>query len=207
MRKLLVVLVLLLLLAVVADVFAKQVAEEQIARRLRRTFDLSEEPSVTVGGVPFLLNVVRGEISSIEMTGDRVRSEDVRLDDVEVVIHDVRFSLSQVVDGSGEVRASGGEGTASISEASLNDALETAGAPFTLALSSGGVTATSSDGGTEAAAEVMLQGNALSVSAEGFPPIVLDLPSLGGRVTYDEVSTEENRAALDFTVQRLEISA
>ena len=205
MRKLLVVLVLLLLLVVVADVFAKQVAEEQIARRLRRTFELSEEPSVAVGGVPFLLNVVRGEISSIEMTGDRVRSEDVSLDDVEVQIHDVRFSLSQVIDGSGQVRASGGEGTASITEASLNDALETAGAPFALSLSSDGVIAASN--GAEAAADVMLEGNALSVGAEGFPPIVLDLPSLGGRVIYDEVSLEEDRATLDFTVQRLEISA
>ena len=61
--------------------------------------------------------------------------------------------------------------------------------------------------GAEAAADVMLEGNALSVGAEGFPPIVLDLPSLGGRVIYDEVSLEEDRARLDFTVQRLEISA
>ena len=205
MRKLLIALVLLLLLVVVADVFAKQVAEEQIARRLRRTFDLSEEPSVAVGGVPFLLNIVRGEISSIEMTGDRVRSEDVRLDDVEVRIHDVRFSLSQVVDGSGQVRAAGGDGTASISEASLNDALETAGAPFSLNLSDAGVTARSGD--AEAAADVSLEGNALSISADGYPAVVLDLPSLGGRVTYDEVSVEEGSAALDFTVQQLEISA
>ena len=205
MKKLLVALILLLLLVVVADVFAKQVAEEQIARRLRRTFDLSEEPVVAVGGVPFLLNVVRGEISSIEMTGDRVRSEDVRLDDVEVQIHDVSFSLSQVIDGSGRVRATGGEGTASITEASLNDALATAGAPFTLTLSDGGVTADSSE--AEAAADVSLEGNAFSVSAEGFPPVVLDLPSLGGRVTYDEVSVGEDSATLAFTVQRLEISA
>ena len=206
MRKLLIALVVLVLLVVMADVFARSVAEEQIARRLRRTFELSEEPTVAVGGTPFLLNVVRGQISSIEMTGDRVRSEDVTLDDIEVKINDVEFSLSQVVDGSGKVRAAGGEGTASISQSSLNNALEGAGAPFTLAMSAGGVTATSSDGSMESEGDVSLDGNALSIGAAGLPSVVLDLPSLGGSVSYEELAVEQGSAALAFSVDRLEIS-
>jgi hypothetical protein len=207
MRKLVIALIVLALLAGAADVFARRAAEDRIADRLQKTFELSSEPGVGVGGFPFLLNVVRGEIPSIEMSGDRVRSEDVTLQDVDVQIDDVTFSLSDVIDGSGQIRAAGGDGSAAVTEANLNAALETAGAPFTLSIGSGGITATSADGGASAEGEVALEGGALTVGAAGLGSVTLDLPSLGGRVSYEELDLEEGRAALGFTVQRLRISA
>jgi hypothetical protein len=193
MRKLLIVVIVLVVLLVAADVFARSVAEDQIARRLQRTFDLANEPSVSVEGMPFLLNLVRGEISGVKMTGDRVRSEDVTLEDVQVDIDEVRFSVSDVIDGSGEVRATDGSGSATVSEASLNAALERSGAPVSLDLA-------------EAGDQLALEENAIAVAAQGAPPIALDLPSLGGSVQYDDLTVENDHVLLSFSVEDLEVS-
>lgn len=205
MRKLLIALLVLGLLGLAADVFARRTAEDQVAGRLQRTFDLESEPSVSLGGWPFLLGLARGEISKIVMTGETVRSEDVTLDDVEVEMRDVRFSPSDVVDGSGRVRASGGQGSAAITQNSLNQALQNAGAPFTLTLSAGGVAASTE--GAEARGDVSLDGNALSVGGRGLPMVALDLPSMGGRISYDSVDVKDGRAIVRFTVDALNFSA
>jgi hypothetical protein len=194
MRRTLVVLLVLVALLIAADLFAKNVAEEQIAKRLRRTFDLASEPSVSVRGIPFLLNLLQGEISSVGMVGDRVRSEDVTLNDVKVEIDEIRFSLSDVVDGSGDVRASGGRGSAAVTQANLNGALEGAGAPAAIDLA-------------DAAEVVSLEGNALSVAAPDGRSIALDLPTLGGRVRYESLEVKGGVLSLSFTVEELEVSA
>ena len=204
MRKLLIVLLVLGLLVVAIDVFARRTAEDQVAGRLQRTFDLSSEPKVSVSGWPFLLQVLRGEIEEVEMTGDRVRSEDVTLEDFEVEIRDVRFSLADVIEGSGLVKAGGGEGSASITERSLNRSLEDADAPFTLSLTPGGVAAVTDQAEVEAG--LTLEGNALSVDGEGLPSVPLDLPSMGGRVTYENLQIEAGRATLEFSVHDLKLN-
>lgn len=205
MRKALVALVLLLLVAAAADVFARRAAEERVAGRLQRTFDLASEPEVSVREMPFLVALLRGEISSIVMKGHRVGSEDVILDDVKVEMDDVRFSLSDVVDGSGRVTSRGGSGSASITQVSLNKALGNAGAPFTLSLEAGGATANSEAGAAQG--DVALEGDALSLKARGAPAVVLDLPSLGGRVAYESLSLEAGRVTLAFTVDGLQLSS
>lgn len=206
MRKLLVAILILVLLGVVAEVAARRVAEDRVASRLKRTFDLSSEPDVQMGGVPFLLELVRGDVSEITMSAGNVRSEDVRLDDVTVNMRNVRFSLSDLADGSGKVRVGEGDGSASITERSLNEALAERGAPFEVTLGPQGVTATSAAAGLEANADVTLDGDALSLSGSGLPAVSLDLPSLGGRVTYEGVSTSNGRATVRFSVKGVQIA-
>jgi hypothetical protein len=206
MRKLLIVIVVLVLLAVVVDVAARNVAEQRVARRLQRTFDLADEPSVSMRGTPFLLQLLRGDIPRIVMSTDDVRSEDVTLDDVEVEMRRVRFSPADVVDGSGRVTVAEGDGEAAITEASLNEALDASGAPFTVSLDGGDVIATAADAGIEATGSVSLEAGALSLGAEGLPSVTFDLPSLGGKVSYDRLAMEDGRATLGFSVARLQLN-
>jgi hypothetical protein len=205
-RKLLVLLLLLVVLAVTADVLARRTAEDQVAERLRRTLDLSSDPEVSMDGMPFLADLFRGDISRIVMSSDDVRSPDVTFDDVEIEMRNVRFSLGDVVDGTGRVTVKRGEGRAEISEGNLNDALAEAGAPFTIALTSQGVTASSEQAGVEASGNVTVQDNALAVGAEGLSSVPLQLPSLGGRVSYESVSLADGKATLEFSISELSLT-
>lgn len=205
MRKLLVLLILLILLAIGADVLARRTAEEQIADRLRRTFDLSSEPGVSVKGIPFLLRLFEGDIPKIVMRADDVRSDDLTLEEVELEMRRVRFSIGDVVEGSGRVSVQGGRGTALVTEAHLNDALADAGAPFVVSITSGGVRAGSGEAGKDISGDVRVEGGSLTVTVGGAPPVSLDLPTLGGRITYESVSFQEG-ATLSLTVGRLSLT-
>lgn len=205
MRKLLVALAVIAVIAVVGDFLARNVAEDRVAGRLQRTFDLSDEPSVSFRGFPFLLNVARGDIPAIVMTGDEVRSEDLALHDVEVEMRHVRFSLSDVVDGSGRVTAAGGDGSATIREGDLNDALTNAGAPFTLRVDSSGVSA-SAEGGVEAGVDVSVSGGTLSIGSTTLPAVSVHLPSLGGKVAYESVDLGDDLVTLRFSVENVALN-
>jgi hypothetical protein len=202
-RKLTVFLLVLGLLALGADVLARRTAEEQIAGRLQDAFDLESEPDVSIEGMPFLVDLLKGEISTIEMASRNVRTEAITLDEVTLDLRGVRFSLDDVIDGSGRVTARRGEGSATITERNLNEALAAAGAPFTVTLDSEGLTATSESAGIEASVDPSIEGNELSLNAEGLGSVPVQLPNLGGRVTYESVALADGSALLDLSVGRL----
>lgn len=64
----LIALVVLLALLVGADRLAEQVAEDRVAEQLRAT--LTGEPTVEIGGFPFLTQAARGRYSDIRVTGE-----------------------------------------------------------------------------------------------------------------------------------------
>jgi hypothetical protein len=80
MRKLLVVLVVLALLAVVGDRLAAKVATNEAEKRLR-TEGLAD-PSVGVGGFPFLTQVLRRNFDKVTVSTPSISRDGVRADRV-----------------------------------------------------------------------------------------------------------------------------
>ena len=71
-RKLLVFLVILGVLAVGVDYVARGFAQEKAEEELKARLGLSSPPSVSLEGWPFLLSAARGEFRSVELEADRM---------------------------------------------------------------------------------------------------------------------------------------
>lgn len=96
LARLLISLVLLLVLAGVADRAAAHVAESRVASAIQDAENLQTEPDVTIHGVPFLTQLVRGvygdvgvRVTDLSRAGVRFAVIDVRLHEAHVPFGDV----------------------------------------------------------------------------------------------------------------------
>lgn len=120
MRALLVVLVVLLGLAVVADRVAVSVAEGQVAAQLEQKGDLHGAPTVHIGGFPFLTQAVAGTYDDVRIS---LTAEDLGQPagtSADVHLRGVHVPLSEVLSRSvREVPVDRLDGTATLSYALL----------------------------------------------------------------------------------------
>ncbi|MDQ7906675.1 DUF2993 domain-containing protein [Phytohabitans sp. ZYX-F-186] len=138
-RRLLIVFIVLLVilggLLVVADRVAASVAErtisDEIAKELVAQDIKSSPPEVSVGGFPFLTQVLSGEYQSIKISlrdlEGNVEGDGVRVPRLDVDARDVSAPLDTLRSGQGEVVAQTLDGTATISYASVVDLMDQPG--------------------------------------------------------------------------------
>lgn len=118
LRILLIVAVILGGLFVIADRVAVGFAEDEVAQRLKTGEGLTDTPSVSIKGFPFLTQVVDGELDEVEVgikdygatatgTGN---AETVRIADIEAKMTGVSFSSD-----FGSATAASATGTATVS--------------------------------------------------------------------------------------------
>ena len=98
--KKLVGLLLLLVLLVVVDRGAAAYAGRSLATQLQRSGGLTAEPTVTVGGFPFLTQAARGRYDRIEVVATEVPAGETRFARLDAVLTGVRVPLSQVLAGA-----------------------------------------------------------------------------------------------------------
>jgi hypothetical protein len=123
MRALRITLILLVVLGglfVLADRVAVGFAEDEAAGRIKSTEGLAATPDVSIGGFPFLTQVVGGELDDVKIgiknyeasTGSSAGT--IRIDDLNAEMHGVAFD-----GGYSSATASSATGSASISYAEL----------------------------------------------------------------------------------------
>jgi hypothetical protein len=124
MRTLLVVLLLLLGLAVVADRVGVGVAEDRVAATIAERGGLSGRPDVQIEGFPFLTQAIGGEYEEVRISltaADLGQPEGTRAD---VTLRGVHVPLSAVLSGSvAEVPVDRVDGTATLSYELLSERL------------------------------------------------------------------------------------
>ncbi|OLT28038.1 hypothetical protein BJF83_16485 [Nocardiopsis sp. CNR-923] len=99
MRKLLVVLLFLIgVVAVVADVALRGVAEGVISERMAQQLDMTENPEVAIEGWAFLPQAVTGEYSRITITGDGAAMAGVSVEQIEANATDVDAPLGDLLE-------------------------------------------------------------------------------------------------------------
>jgi hypothetical protein len=98
MRRFLVLIVVLALLAVVADRAAWWFAQQSIAAEIQRAGKLSTQPKVTVGGFPFVTQALQGNYKQIDA---KLRNPDVdgglTIDTLDIQLRGVRVSISDLI--------------------------------------------------------------------------------------------------------------
>jgi hypothetical protein len=134
-RRLLVVLLVLLLilggLLVVADRVAASIAErtigDEVAKELVAEEVQSSQPEVSIGGFPFLTQVLAGEYESISIRLRDVEGSGVRLPVLDVDARGVSAPLDAIRTGQGDIVAQTVEGAATVSYASVVELMDRPG--------------------------------------------------------------------------------
>lgn len=100
MKKLLIGLLVLVVLAVAADRVTQQVAANQVADRVQQAEHLSVRPDVTIHGFPFLTQAIRGRYGDVEAQVRGLQRGSVRITDVDVHLRDVELAASDALGGT-----------------------------------------------------------------------------------------------------------
>jgi len=100
MRRLLIVLVVLAALLVAADRIGVVVAQNRLASELQQQLDLDAKPDVSIRGIPFLTQAIRGTYKDIRMQLPDVDAGDVQDLAVDARLQGAHVSLSDALGGN-----------------------------------------------------------------------------------------------------------
>lgn len=97
MRRLTVIVLVLLVLAIATDVVARMVAERVLTREIAASAQLVNDPEVDIHGVPFLTQVIGGRYREVTIAASGVPTDGgIVVDKVDARLDGVRFPLSAV---------------------------------------------------------------------------------------------------------------
>ena len=100
MRRLLIVLVVLAALLVAADRIGVVVAQNRLASEIQQQLDLDAKPDVSIRGIPFLTQAIRGTYKDIRMQLPDVDAGDVQDLAVDARLQGAHVSLSDALGGN-----------------------------------------------------------------------------------------------------------
>ena len=100
MRRLLIVLVVLAALLVAADRVGVVVAQNRLASEIQQQLDLNAKPDVSIRGIPFLTQAIRGTYKDIRVQLPDVDAGDVRDLAVDARLQGAHVSLSDALGGN-----------------------------------------------------------------------------------------------------------
>jgi len=179
--------VLLLILAAalaVADRFAASYAErkisDRVAQQVAQQKATSEQPKVTIEGIPFLTQVARGEYQEIRielanLSGPAGDGRTIKIKTLDARANDVRAPLDTIRSGNGEVTAGSVIGTGLIDYAQI---AQLAGQP--------GVKLAEQNGKLVGSAPVQVLGQTFTISATAALKVQGDLV----QVSFSDVKAE-----------------
>ncbi|WP_018505259.1 LmeA family phospholipid-binding protein [Parafrankia discariae] len=102
LRIFLITMVVALVVVGVLDRVAARVVADQIATRAQNAENLAERPDVSLGGFPFLTQVVAGRYRDVELEVHGYEQDGTRVDRVHADLTGVRLPLSDVLRGEVE---------------------------------------------------------------------------------------------------------
>ncbi len=195
------VVVVITLLLVVADYGLRAMAENAAADLIDKEVPQRVEPSVGLGGFPFLLSVLRGSFDQVTVSMPRARQGSLVVEDINLIFDDVELEALEVLGGRGTLRAESLRGSGAVSEASLNRVID-AEAP--------GVSATIDDdrialsrGDVAVPATAIVANEEILIRAGEIGPIVIPLPTLLPEIRFS--SLETRRGELVLGVRALDV--
>lgn len=202
MRRLFVFFLVLLGLAVGGDFLLRGWAERRAAGHVQERLELDQEPTVSLGGWPFLFSALDGHFPDVGVETGPIAAEGVRLDDVQLRFRDVEISFGDAVGGGTEsVRTSGGRGEAFIGAAAITEGFNDQGVPAEVSFEGGKVLVSSPQLPEPVEGQLDLRGRRLILSARGAPErFAVRLPVPVEGLEYRTVVVRDDRAVLRFNL-------
>ena len=120
MRKLLIAVVVLLILAAAADFVAARVFEDRVTDAVRREYELDKRPVVQVRDFPFLPHLATGRFTAIDVAASEVETEGVNAAQIQLHLHGVRVPREVLLGEPGRVTVDRADGNIELTEAEVN---------------------------------------------------------------------------------------
>ncbi|MGW4243079.1 LmeA family phospholipid-binding protein [Nocardia sp. NPDC004722] len=99
MRTLLVLLIVLVIGLIIGDRVGVVFAQNEIAKHIQTEYNLSAQPRVSIGGIPFLTQALSGSYHDIDVRVGDWSVQKVSVEDVDVALKDVSASIGDVMNG------------------------------------------------------------------------------------------------------------
>jgi len=143
----------------VAASYAERRISDRVAQQVAQQKGTSEQPNVTIEGIPFLTQVARGEyqqirIDLVNFSGPAGEGRTIKMKELDATANDVRAPLDTIRSGNGEVTAGSVIGTGLIDYAQI---VQLSGQP--------GVKLTEQNGKLVGSAPVQVLGQTFTISA------------------------------------------
>ena len=124
MRRFVIVLLVVVAVAVGADVALRLWSEAWVARRVDASLGLPSTPDVDLHGFPFFVQVIRSRFERVDVDLEGLETEGLRLDAVRLELREVRFPRDRLFSrGSGTIRARSGTVVAEVADDDLSASL------------------------------------------------------------------------------------
>jgi len=203
-RWLLISIAVVVLLLVGTDLVLRSVAERWVGQRLKQQFSLTEPPSVSLSGFPFLLHLAEGRFSTATVTGSGPQTDAVSFDSVTLTLSELSFSAGALLSGkSSTIRAASGSGTATLSGDQLAAALQARGVDITVTLQNGVVRVHSSALKKDITADLSLSSSGMTLVARSTDPklpltVTVPLPAFVAGLHYTKLTVTGSTVVLEF---------
>ena len=222
-RAIAITLVILLALAVGADVGLRLFTERRLAESAQVSLGLPARPDLDLRGFPFLLQFARGRFDAIGVQADDVEAEGLVIDSVDLTFEDVTFDRGTLLGGGGSITAGEGTGEALLTDHEVSSYLQDRDVPVRVRFLGPSIrvsTRVSFDGATTTASsqgQLRVSDGALVFDAEdvtidgtvGIPAAALSfeiaLPEVVPGITYDGVTVEEGLAVVSASLAGAQI--
>jgi hypothetical protein len=201
-RWILITLAVIVGLLVIVDVAGRFVAEAATAKALKSSLDLSEQPKVTIGGVPFLPHLASGDFPTVTVAGDQVDSGQITLQSVRAELHDVHVPVMDLAKGHRvQVTAATGTGDAVVSAAEITRILQNRGTGVTVEFADGRVRVQVPGVPAFIIADVAVEHGQLVLRAPALPSLGVTLPQVVPGIRYTSVHVGNDTAELGFALK------
>src|SRR2546421_5793251 len=113
MRRLVISLAVLAVVLFATDYGLRLYSESVVGNEVKASLHLSQKPSVSLDGWPFLTHLASGELPGASFSADALVAHGVALRSVKVSLTDVKFPSGRLLSGGGgTIHAKSGHGTA-----------------------------------------------------------------------------------------------
>jgi len=204
-RWLVISIAVVVLLLVGADFVLKAVAERWVGQRLKQQFSLSEPPSVSLSGFPFLLHLAEGHFAGATVSGSGPQTDAVSFDAVTLTLTDLSFSMPALVSGRASmIQATSGSGTATLTVDEVMAALKGRGTDVTVTLAADGtIRVRSSALPKDVTANLSLSSSGMTLVARSADPkipftVTVPLPTFVAGLRYTKVTVTASDVVLEF---------
>jgi hypothetical protein len=208
MRRFLIALVVLIVLLIAADFGARIVTERVMARQVASSLQLSERPSVSLGGFPFLIHFAEGRFPSALARANGFRAGGFSFGSLRLSLQNLRFAPGKTIFGGKQVvTADSGDGTATLNGSQATAALRARGIGVSVRFEGGKVLVRSALLPLEVAATLSVSGRLLVVRSAD-PAFAgsfsITLPEILNGLHFTSVAVEGSVAVIRFRLDHVD---